>query len=203
MALVSVYGEQRVRTLPFRHLGKHIDVACLAVSHVHHDLLRIHCPSDFSFDTIPYGKEECHIAFRHGLKILRPPLAGSPESGALYWIVHPSDNTLLLLQYMPPDTKTSVHWHAEEHETFHVLRGSCSLLMGNANDSEPNGMFRQLHSRRLTIQGAGGDQHAWVPPYTVHQLVTFREPVLNCIVIRNTKAQTLREIHHCYARWSR
>lgn len=201
---VSIYAQRHVRTLPFHRLPRHIDSTLLVISAgVDRSLLQVHCPSGFSFETIPFGEKHCLIAHR-GLTFCRPAYGGSAGSGALYWVVHPlvDEGALLLLQYLPPNTRTSVHWHPREHETFHALRGSCVLLTGDARVSERDETYRQLDRQRLAAGNCQGKEHIWVPPYTVHQLVTHREPALNCIVIRNTTAKTLKEINHQYAQWS-
>lgn len=65
-----------------------------------------------------------HIALR-GFKIMNPPRpAKSPGSNAVYLASGINKQDGLLLQYLPANSTTSWHYHAETTERFHLLSGS-------------------------------------------------------------------------------
>ena len=57
-----------------------------------------------------------------------PKAAKSKGSQALYLASAKGNGSTLLLQYLPPNAKTSLHYHAHTRETFHVLEGSAKLF---------------------------------------------------------------------------
>jgi mannose-6-phosphate isomerase-like protein (cupin superfamily) len=102
-----------------------------------------------------------HLALR-GFKVMNPPrVAKSHGSNAVYLASGVNKSDGLLLQYLPPHSTTSVHYHAETSERFH-------LLAGNAVVSTPWGVEFDFASRRTIT----------VDPFTVHQLRTREEDSL-------------------------
>lgn len=102
-----------------------------------------------------------HLALR-GFKVMDPPrLAKSHGSKAVYLASGINKRDGLLLQYLPPHSTTSVHYHAETTERFH-------LLAGNAVVSTPWGVEFDFASRRTVA----------VSPFTVHQVKTGEQDSL-------------------------
>lgn len=102
-----------------------------------------------------------HLALR-GFKVMDPPrMAKSHGSKAVYLASGINKRDGLLLQYLPPHSTTSVHYHAETAERFH-------LLAGNAVVSTPWGVDFDF-ARRRTVT---------VNPFTVHQLKTNEQDSL-------------------------
>lgn len=142
------------------------------------------------------------VALR-GLTWLSQPLAGSQGSAAYYWVEHPfpERQSLLLLQYLPPHSVTSVHWHTEERELFFPLRGSCTVLEGARLPDDSTRASKRI-ALALTPDGNGRHlQQWWVEACVVHQLRTDDDPALNLILVTNTRARTLQELNHHYVRW--
>lgn len=149
------------------------------------------------------GNGEFAIAFR-GLRT-RPalPCRGSPGSAASYWLVQAlPDRRLLLVQYLPPRSVTSTHNHVAETEVFFPLAGHCLLHVGAR---VPDHAFHATRQRTLTlaVDTEHGRLHRGirVPPRTVHQVATEDSPALNLILITDTAAQMLPDLHHVYAQW--
>ena len=136
-----------------------------------------------------------------GLTMLSQPLAGSPGSAAFYWVEHafPDKGSLLLLQYLPRSSATSVHWHREEREVFTPVGGMCTVVEG----PQPAGGQHATQSGSVDLNA--DDPHylrQWtVDRGVVHQLVTHESPALNLILITHTKAGCLKELNHCYTTW--
>lgn len=144
----------------------------------------------------------CTLALRD-LTCLPSPLGGSAGSAARYWAICPfaDKRSLLLLQYLPPHSETSVHWHAEERELFFPIRGSCTVTEGARPTGDDARAFKTT-SLELVPDGAHTRRHRrWVEAGVVHQLKTDNEPVLNLILVTNTRARTLRELNHHHVRW--
>lgn len=144
----------------------------------------------------------CTLALR-GLECLLEPLRGSAGSAARYWAVHSfaDKRALLLLQYLPRHSVTSVHWHAEERELFFPIRGSCMVTEGVPPPSRAEAASK---TASLTLAPDVADarlRQRWVDAGVVHQLKTDSEPALNLILVTNTNARTLKELNHHHVRW--
>lgn len=201
MAFVSFYAGRRVHKVPLEELNGQLQNARLIVTaDLAPSLLTSYCP-DLSVETIPFGDAEVTLAHSRYV-VRRPPSCGSSTSQAQYWIVHrpPDKDALLLLQYLPPDAKTSTHWHRREHEWFHCLWGSCTLLQGlPVNIRQRTRCWPTSH--RLAPEEPTNIQGWHIQPGVVHQLCTNRQPALNLIHIADTKAENLAQLEHQYAEW--
>lgn len=144
----------------------------------------------------------CTLALR-GLTCLPSPLGGSAGSAARYWAICPfaDKRSLLLLQYLPPHSETSVHWHAEERELFFPIRGSCTVIEGTRPASDGD-LASKTAALILTADTTDARlRQWWVDAGVVHQLRTDDDPALNLILVTNTRARTLRELNHHHVRW--
>jgi len=94
-----------------------------------------------------------------GFKIMDPPRpAKSHGSKAVYLASGLNKRDGLLLQYLPPNSTTSWHYHAKTTERFH-------LLAGNAVVATPWGVEFDFFSHRTVT----------INPFTVHQVKTREE----------------------------
>ncbi len=119
------------------------------------DLLQINQNNDYQVIEILFGQKTLYLAIK-GLKIFSPPRqAKSQGSNALYLASLKLGNRSLLLQYLPPFSTTSLHYHANTEEIFHLLVGSACI--------------NTPWKTELTF-----DQHKVinVTPFTVHQVKT-------------------------------
>lgn len=58
-------------------------------------------------------------------------LANSPKSNARYYARSKNKMDGLLLQYLPPHSNTSKHYHEEKIEIYHNLEGICLIESGH------------------------------------------------------------------------
>jgi len=95
----------------------------------------------------------------------------SPTSGAYYLLWHEEEvensKNGFLLQYLPPNSVTSKHYHKEQTEIFSLLEGKMILDTSESQSS-------------LNV----GDNYV-VNPNVIHQLRTSHEPSLTVIEIKN------------------
>lgn len=195
-AIVSVPPEElngELERAPFIFLTEEIDPAVLAH----------HYAGTLCLEPIPFEEKTCFIAHRN-LTFHRPPApSSSSTSGAQYWIEHwlgPQMLMLILLQYLPPRTRTSAHWHHDVSEFFHCLLGRCMLTEGKP-DPDGNGKRYARKSRRHRLQGCGPAREVRIGPGIAHQLETLDCPALNFIAIEGTTAQTMKELIHHHVTW--
>lgn len=86
--------------------------------------------------------------------------AKSPNSEAIY--IARSENKMdgLLLQYLPPNSKTSRHYHKHKTENYHLIAGKAKIETSVGNQTLE-------HATTHTIK-----------PEVTHQVVTEKEPSL-------------------------
>lgn len=118
-----------------------------------------HDPNSFASDCeviqLLMMSQVLYIGVR-GFKVMKPPRpAKSHGSNAIYLASGIDKRDGLLLQYLPPHSTTSLHYHAATSEVFHLLAGSAMI-------STPwNENLDFAKRRSVTIK-----------PFTVHQVRT-------------------------------
>ncbi|MBU0907673.1 MAG: hypothetical protein KKD18_00070 [Nanoarchaeota archaeon] len=61
----------------------------------------------------------------------KPRRSSSKESNSVYFGWNRQKDKTTALQYLPPNSKTSKHFHKKLEEEYHVLAGKCTVLKGN------------------------------------------------------------------------
>jgi mannose-6-phosphate isomerase-like protein (cupin superfamily) len=84
----------------------------------------------------------------------RPRKAFSSGSSATYLAKGLTKSNGLLLQYLPPNSVTSIHYHLETIEHFHLLAGSAEVMTWKGPVAFP------------------ADRTIKIDPFTVHQVRT-------------------------------
>lgn len=96
------------------------------------------------------------------------PIRGSPSSKALY--LAKNNNKGYLLQYLPPYSHTSEHYHQKKTETFLNLEGRVRVIYRHVNS---NLEIKQILSQSsLTLQ-----------PYHWHRSMTDESPAVTLLHI--------------------
>ncbi len=165
------------------------------------DTLAAGLPSGFTVHALRVGEASLTVGLR-ALPFLAEPLRGSPASNARYYLEHRvAPYQLLLLQALPPDGKTSIHWHAIETEQFYPLWGECTISCGWPA-RQNTGLAELTQSSDLYAPRRDAPSKRSVPPGIVHQLVAGPRGALNAILVCDTLARTLGELEHQYVRWT-
>lgn len=121
-------------------------------------------PVDFQRLDFPFGEGEVTILSRGFHFFPKPKPSLSATSGALYLGRSIEKARGWLLQLLPPDVRTSRHYHECKEERFINLAGSCVLGLGD----------REIDATSLDIV---------VKPLRVHYLRTSAQPALNVLII--------------------
>jgi len=104
----------------------------------------------------------CCIAYRNlDFTQSRKPSEGSK---AIYLAERKEGNGGLLLQYLPPKSETSRHYHELTTERFHNLEGRCFIDIGETKEV--------LEQSSCTV-----------PPWRIHQVRTKELPALTVLEI--------------------
>lgn len=120
------------------------------------------------FKEIQFGEVPLLVASRFKFyKNLKKAVTPSSNAYYLLWHEEASERFGFLLQYLPPNSVTSRHYHTEQTESFSILEGMLSL-------ETSEGTF---------ALNAGGN--CTVRPGIVHQLRTKETPSLTVIQISN------------------
>ncbi|MFA5854182.1 MAG: hypothetical protein WC866_03780 [Patescibacteria group bacterium] len=105
---------------------------------------------------VAMGSDQLRLSLR-GFKVMNPPRpARSSGSSALYLASGKEKRDGLLLQYLPPHSTTSLHYHACTLETFHLLAGRAAVRT-------PWGTEEHLDDGRRSFTN---------PMFVPHQVVT-------------------------------
>lgn len=102
------------------------------------------------------------VYYNRKIKIFDPPLEGSPGSDAKYYIW--DDETGLLLQFIPPNSRTSYHYHKITREEHHNILGKHRLYSSNGE---------------ITLKGSS----IILDPYNWHQILTLSNSSINTILM--------------------
>jgi len=107
------------------------------------------------------------IAHREDLIFYEEPMRSrSEDSGAIYLAERDDGVRSLWLQYLPPFTLTSRHFHRLTEEEFHGLEGRCVIEASNGN---------------IVLENCS----VLIRPGTIHQLRTEETPSLALLEMRN------------------
>lgn len=101
--------------------------------------------------------------------------AFSPDSGAKYLAHKKTESGELLLQYIPPKSITSKHYHEFKTEIFHNLEGKCTL---------------EVSRKKIDLEKSS---HS-VKPNAIHQVKTADSAALN--LLESKGKSTGREDHN-------
>lgn len=134
-------------------------------------------PGDFAFLTLPFLREFLHLAYRgmHLFPQLKRSL--SADSKALYLGRSAKKARGWLLQYLPPHSATSHHFHTAKTERFINLAGRCRV---------------GLDGRETMLAGTD----ATATPGTPHYLRTGATPALNLLIISGPADPLSMDDHH-------
>jgi hypothetical protein len=103
------------------------------------------------------------------MKIQDPPKSsGSPNSDAKYFVF--DDETGLLVQFIPQNSKTSCNYHKEGNERFYNLLGDCNICSCNGKKGSHN--THNLNGNSFTVES----NHC-------HQLSTSSESAINIVLM--------------------
>ena len=120
---------------------------------------------DLKFDSIDFNGTPCCVVHRNLKFYSEPKKALSPGSNAKY-IAHVEDRFVgLLLQYLPPKSATSKHYHKKRIEDFHNLEGKCVV---ECND-------------RQVLLAHGDTSSTRVHSFDIHQVKTTDSPALTLL----------------------
>ncbi len=86
--------------------------------------------------------------------------ARSPNSQSVYLAISKNKMDGLLLQYLPPHSATSLHYHQFKTEAYHIIVGKATLMN---------------HGKEIILERAKSEL---VYPHSVHQVITHDEPSL-------------------------
>ena len=127
---------------------------------------------ELALDDVPFYFLHRSIHFFKNLRKSK-----SKESGAIY--VARSENIMdgLLLQYLPPNSSTSMHYHKLKTETFHNLEGKCILT---------------VDYNSITLDKTTGIVH----PKQIHQLKTNAGYALNLLKVEDDPKGLSLDDHH-------
>jgi mannose-6-phosphate isomerase-like protein (cupin superfamily) len=114
------------------------------------------------YEIVDFNGMPCCVAHNDLFFYDNPRKAKSPGSKALYLARSRDKFDGLLLQYMPPDSITSKHYHEKRLETYYNLEGKCLLNI--------DGKDHVLEKSVVAIR-----------PGQVHQVRTLREPALTLL----------------------
>lgn len=137
----------------------------------------------FTMITIPYGKTPCFLALR-GFHIYKPPkISNSPTSRAIYYARSEDKQNGLLIQYLPPYSRTSKHYHEQQTEAYYLIAGSVEI---------------ETNCAVIPLKVPGVSQVTILPgkPGSPHPLITYKEPALTLLQIVNCPGGLSMEDHH-------
>ena len=111
------------------------------------------------------------------------------QSQATYLLygTHPQKKYSLLVHYLPPESRTSCHFHTKTTEDFFSIVGSCHI--GTFDLCELNA---ECQHHRLSYASLR------VLPEHVHQMWTQKQPALSFIVMRGLPSPTDMSDHHYF-----
>ena len=124
------------------------------------DFLKAVEDSGLNVRTLKLGNKKYILAYRDLDFFDEPKKSRSEESGAIYLAERNAGGRSLLLQYLPPFTPTSRHFHKITTEHFHGLVGRCIIEGKSA-----------ILCQDTVI----------VTPFTAHQLRTYEDHSLALI----------------------
>ncbi len=141
------------------------------------DLLELFKRNGQSFEIVDYHGISCCVMHRD-LYFYHPPLsAKSSGSKAIYYARSMVKMDGLLLQYLPPQTITSKHYHTAKIETYHNLEGRCLIEV----DGEDILLEQSSHK---------------IPPNVVHQVRTEDDASLTLLEIIGDPNGLSMDDHH-------
>ena len=109
------------------------------------------------------------VYYSKGMTFRDPPTSsGSPNSSAIYFIF--DDKTGLLLQLIPPNSKTSCNYHKKGSERFYSLLGDCDICSCNGKKDSHN--IHNLNGNTFTVES----NH-------YHQLSTLSKSAINIVLM--------------------
>lgn len=114
---------------------------------------------DFSMTDVDFGGVYYHLALR-GFTVFRSPVpARSAGSGALYIARRVVNMGGFLVQFLPPDSATSCHYHNLTNETYHLIAGKATIVadgkevrlkQGETHEIRP----KTIHQVRTKVQSS-------------------------------------------------
>ena len=138
---------------------------------IYRPLEQFNLPKMFDF---PCGIINSHLKF--GSRS-----SNSIKSQAKYLAYH---NDGLLLQYIPPNSGTSLHYHNRTVEHYFCLEGKCTLQLGTKENPLQKNIF--LEKNTFTVL-----------PGEVHRVITDNTPVINFLIMQGCP-KNLKMSDHFY-----
>ncbi len=119
-----------------------------------------------------------YVIFFSSRLIYTPEESHSPGSKAIYLARGAGEDCRegFLIQFLPPYSVTSRHFHRREEETYYNLEGTCFLSVGE----------KEIILNQSTYS---------VKPLQIHQLRTEKWPALNLLWIKGNSVEGLEHFY--------
>jgi|GEM_PF-2133472 len=137
-------------------------------------------PDEWQKISFKFGALEYFVAVR-GMQLYQDPLASrsaSKGSQAVYYGTRTTAKCTYLLQYLPPHSSTSRHYHEGVREFFHILEGAALIYIGG---------------RMYTTESSNT---VMVPPGLTHCVTTEDMPSLTLLVMDGQTSGFSCDDHH-------
>lgn len=131
----------------------------------------------------------CHQGMEAFAPEERNSRSSHKKSQAIYLLKGSSDakNSSLLVHFLPPESRTSCHFHLKTTEDFFTLAGSCFIGLIDLSVARA-----ECQKHRLSVA------HLRVPPLHVHQMWTEKEPALSFLIMRGLAVPTDMSDHYYF-----